>query len=205
MNLLEKAMRQKTLRASQTAIPHESALLETNRATPARSTRKPYLYWLSAALVLIALAVAISIRTPSNNIYPPVTSTKQTNRQFEFESKSPPRIDERQNIEAFVNSWARAWSAREADKYLSAYAPEFEPANGLTRAAWEKQRRHRLGKYKKIEITLSNLAVSVEKDVATAEFIQSFEADGFSETGLRKRLDLKQQGTRWMIVRETSS
>lgn len=113
-------------------------------------------------------------------------------------------IETRQAIASLVNDWAKAWAAKDADNYLSFYAPEFLPPRGLTRSAWEKQRRSRLGKYRQIEIALSDLTISLGEDKATAEFVQSFKADGFSETGLLKRLDLKLHGARWMIVKEIS-
>ena len=113
-------------------------------------------------------------------------------------------IEARQTIASLVSDWAKAWAAKDTDNYLSFYAPEFMPPHGLTRTAWEKQRRSRLSKYRKIEIALSDLTVSLAEDKATVEFVQSFKADGFSETGLLKRLDLKLHGARWMIVKEIS-
>lgn len=125
--------------------------------------------------------------------------------QFAAAPAAPGKVeDDRQNVAAFVDDWVRAWSGKDAGKYLSAYAPEFKPAHGMSRAAWEKQRRERLAKYKKIEIALANLTISAEKDTATVEFIQSFKADDYSESGVRKRLDLRLQDSRWVIVRETS-
>lgn len=107
-------------------------------------------------------------------------------------------------MKLFVDRWVKAWSEKDLDKYLAAYAPEFEPPDGLTRADWEKQRRKRLGKFHKIEIHLSDLTTVLNEETATVEFVQSFNADGFSETGLHKRLELRLQDHRWMIRKEIS-
>lgn len=112
--------------------------------------------------------------------------------------------DKQKAVLKHVDNWVKAWSDKDLDNYLAAYAPEFQPPGGLTRPEWEKQRRQRLGKYSKIEIRLSDMQIMTEGDTATVEFIQSFKADGFSETGLRKRLELRQQGNRWLTVKETT-
>jgi len=134
-----------------------------------------------------------SVATPAISSPPPVVAE---NRDKTIES--------RQKVAALVSDWAKAWAAKDADNYLSFYAPKFLPPSGLTRTAWEKQRRSRLSKYRKIEIALSDLTVSLGENTATAVFVQSFKADGFSETGLHKRLELKLLGARWMIVKEIS-
>jgi len=112
--------------------------------------------------------------------------------------------DSRRQLTLFVDGWIKAWSEKDLDNYLSAYAPEFEPPGGLTRSDWEKQRRKRLGKYHKIEIKLSELTAISKGATATVEFVQCFKADELSETGLHKRLELRLQGDRWMIVKEIS-
>jgi murein L,D-transpeptidase YafK len=119
-------------------------------------------------------------------------------------SKPNTEDDTRRQVKLFVDGWVKAWSEKDLDNYLSAYAPEFDPPGGLTRSDWEKQRRNRLGKYHKIEIKLSELTALSKGDAATVDFVQSFKADGFSETGLRKRLALRLQGGRWMITKEIS-
>jgi hypothetical protein len=59
-------------------------------------------------------------------------------------------------VESAVRNWAAAWQSREVGTYLSAYAADFKPEKG-SRAAWEKQRKARIGKAKDIKLTLSNI------------------------------------------------
>jgi len=121
-----------------------------------------------------------------------------------IDSEQARLIEEQRNITSSVKDWAKAWSDKNIDQYLVAYSPKFKPQDGLSRSAWVKQRKHRLAKYKWIEVTLSNLKVSVENETATAEFIQSFKSNKYSETGLLKRLELKKVNSRWLIVEEIS-
>ncbi|MBI5430459.1 MAG: nuclear transport factor 2 family protein [Nitrosomonadales bacterium] len=210
MNLLEKAMRQKAIRASRQN--GQAAETETPAASLPATRPLPVKLLLAGgagitlATAAIGMLLAPTDHAPANASPTQAMFAPKNIDQFATAPDTPVKGDEgRQNVATFVDGWVRAWSAKDVDKYLSAYAPEFKPAHGLSRPAWEKQRRERLAKYKKIEVALANLTIAAEKDTATVEFIQSFKADDFSESGLRKRLDLRLQDSRWVIVRETSS
>lgn len=113
--------------------------------------------------------------------------------------------DNQREVLAAVDAWVKAWSGKDVDNYLSAYAPTFQlPAGVATRSEWEKQRRKRISRYGNIDIKLSGLTVISHGDPAIVEFIQSFKTDVFSETGVRKRLELRRHDSRWMIEKEVS-
>ncbi|MDO8264713.1 MAG: hypothetical protein Q7T21_16040 [Gallionella sp.] len=217
MNLLEKAMRLKAQRLKAKLQPQAGRQSRSPSAiktpAPQKPSANPISPWLlitgGIGFVLGAAAIGILFNPVKSVIIPALPMQKAASPTDS--SQLPPVAasqnkanDGRQKVSAIVSDWAKAWAAKDADNYLSFYAPEFRPPHGLARSAWEKQRRNRLSRYRKIEIELSGLTVSLEKDTATVEFVQSFKADGFSETGLPKRLDLKLHGTRWMIVKETS-
>lgn len=44
---------------------------------------------------------------------------------------------------ATLQAWAQAWSAKQFDAYFATYARDFAPEGGLSRSAWEAQRRDR--------------------------------------------------------------
>ena len=102
-----------------------------------------------------------------------------------------------------VTQWAEAWSRRDLAAYLSSYAADFKPPQGMSRTDWEAQRKVKLGKYKSIAVTLKNVTVSVTgSDAASVTFAQDFKGDSFREMGTKKELRLKKIQDRWLIVSE---
>ena len=58
------------------------------------------------------------------------------------EKKPPaPAADPAAEVLKAVNAWAEAWSRKDADAYLAAYAKDFDPPGNQSRADWEKSRR----------------------------------------------------------------
>jgi tetratricopeptide (TPR) repeat protein len=105
-------------------------------------------------------------------------------------------------IEAAITRWAEAWSARDVDGYLAVYARDFA-ASGMTREAWEAQRRERITAPKSIEVKISDLKIEQQGDTASATFRQVYRSDRLSSTAT-KTLKLAQQNGEWRIVGETS-
>ena len=107
------------------------------------------------------------------------------------------------DVEAAVHAWATAWSAKDVPAYLAAYGKEFDPPGKQSRKAWEEERRSRILGKSKITVRLSDLAVHVTGNKATARFKQAYSADSLNVTS-RKTLDLQKVGDRWAIVREST-
>jgi ketosteroid isomerase-like protein len=106
-------------------------------------------------------------------------------------------------IEAAIANWADAWSRRDVEGYLAAYSSDFT-GGGMTRAAWEAQRRARITAPKSIEVGISDLKIEQQDgDTATATFRQSYRSDRLSSTAT-KTLKLALQNGQWRIVGETS-
>ncbi len=106
------------------------------------------------------------------------------------------------DVEAAITRWAQAWSRRDVDAYLAAYASDYS-AEGLSRTAWEAQRRARITAPKRIEVKVSDVKVTQQDDNATATFRQAYRSDRFSST-VTKTLKLALQNGQWRIVDETS-
>ena len=100
-------------------------------------------------------------------------------------------------------SWARAWSSKDMQAYLGAYAPEFTPTGGQSRRSWESSRRARIEPRKNIQVSINNLTVKVEGDQASARFHQTYRSDQINVSS-RKVLDMVRHGERWLIVREST-
>ena len=108
-----------------------------------------------------------------------------------------------QAVTAAVQAWASAWAAKDMKAYLGAYDKSFDPPGNQNRSAWEKEREARIVGKSKISVKLSDIAVSVKGDKATARFRQAYSADALNVTS-RKTLDLVHNNGRWTIVREST-
>ncbi|MDK9703944.1 MAG: TolC family outer membrane protein [Sulfuritalea sp.] len=101
-----------------------------------------------------------------------------------------------------VKAWAAAWSAKAYAAYTGFYAPSFVPADGSSRASWEKQRAQRLAKPDRVQVEVRNFRLNeVAKDVFIAEFEQRYSSDSYSDTTI-KALRWVKLGGEWLIERE---
>jgi tetratricopeptide (TPR) repeat protein len=106
-----------------------------------------------------------------------------------------------QDINAAVQKWASAWSAKNTGEYFSAYGKDFDAPGG--RKTWEEERKKRIVGKNKISVKLSNMSISVTGNTAKARFKQDYNADSLSVSST-KTLNLVKAGDRWVIVKETS-
>ena len=102
-----------------------------------------------------------------------------------------------------VNNWARSWSSKDVDGYLSFYAPDYSPPE-LTRAAWITQRKSRISGPQSIQVDVYNLQVIMHGDEhAQATFTQKYTSDTYSDS-VNKTLLFRKSNDRWLIVQEKS-
>jgi len=100
-----------------------------------------------------------------------------------------------------LHNWADAWASKHVGSYLGFYAKGFKPPQGLTRSAWEKQRRERIEAAKKIDVKLSNFKIKLDGDMATVRLVQRYRSDRMdSSTG--KTFQLERVGGHWLIREE---
>lgn len=104
-------------------------------------------------------------------------------------------------IRAAVMAWAKAWSRKDVDDYLQAYASSFVPPEGQSRSKWEAERKLRIVSKKSISVEVRQLKVTVEDKTATVQFQQIYNSDNFTGNS-RKTLEMVRQGERWLIARE---
>ena len=108
-------------------------------------------------------------------------------------------------VSATVDSWATAWSSKDAEKYISFYGKEFTPPKKLSRKAWEAQRKVRLAKPRYIKIKISQLDISMlGDDHARAKFRQGYQSDTYRDE-VNKTLILKKAADSWLITQEQSN
>ena len=105
-------------------------------------------------------------------------------------------------IEIAITHWAQAWSAKDVDAYLAAYASDFT-AGGMSRSKWEEQRRARITGPKTIEVKISDLKIDQQGDTASATIRQAYRSDRHRSTAT-KTLGLALQNGQWRIVKESA-
>ena len=106
-------------------------------------------------------------------------------------------------VKAAVQAWAKAWSARDVPAYLGFYAATFETPDGLSRGAWESQRRERISRQSKISVDVTIRSVKIKGNEATAVFRQKYRADTVNSDNT-KTLKLVRAGDKWLIQSEKS-
>ena len=171
------------------AAPAPAAVVATQRPTPAAAAPAPAAPTpapAAAAAPAPAAAPAAAAPAPTPAPAPAAASDAST-----------------QAVTAAVQAWAAAWAAKDMKAYLGAYDKSFDPPGNQNRAAWEKERESRIVGKSKISVKLSDIAVSVQGDKATARFRQAYSADALNVTS-RKTLDLVNSNGRWAIVREST-
>ena len=108
---------------------------------------------------------------------------------------------EREAVLSAVQSWAKAWSARDVQAYLAHYAPDFDPAGGISRKAWVEERQQRIAGKGRIKVDIDKPQVTAEGNSAVVHFRQSYVSDRLSATS-HKTLELERQRGKWLIKQE---
>jgi tetratricopeptide (TPR) repeat protein len=109
--------------------------------------------------------------------------------------------DDKAQVTAAVEGWAKAWSSKDVKGYLGYYAPGFEVPGGESRAAWEKQRAERIARPKSIEVEAKVLKAQVNGNEATVTIRQVYRSDSLKSSST-KTLKLVKSGDRWLIKQE---
>ena len=98
--------------------------------------------------------------------------------------------------------WSEAWGQRNEEAYIAAYAQDFVPQGGGTRADWEKRRRLLLGLAKNIELKIESPSVEMAPDgSALVTLNQHYRSDSFRDAVV-KQIRMAQRDGRWLIVEE---
>jgi tetratricopeptide (TPR) repeat protein len=166
----------------------------------------------TASIQVAALAAPTSTAPVTAKPVPTVTaspvaasttsaSTPTTVKAKEVVSESGNHNDE---VLKTLQSWAKAWSARNANSYLALYAKNFQTPNNETRSSWQQQRRERISKPQPIVVTVSNAKVKLlDENHASVSFIQSYHSGSLNST-THKTLVMAKNSGQWQIQAEQS-
>jgi len=137
------------------------------------------------------------------NVAPPPSKSSEATVAASVQSvpSSVPSPSASGDVSSAVRAWATAWSSRDSNAYLAAYSADFELPKGVTRAKWEAERRSRIDGRSFISVTLDDIVMSVNGDVAIVRFRQNYKSDSLSTSG-RKTLTLIKSNGKWLIKQE---
>ncbi|WP_019140497.1 L,D-transpeptidase Cds6 family protein [Noviherbaspirillum massiliense] len=113
----------------------------------------------------------------------------------------PESNPEQDDVLAVVHGWAKAWSSQDVKSYLAFYGNDFQTPKGLSRKAWEQERRARIAGKDRISVKVESPQVTFKGDTATVRFRQAYVSDRLT-ANTRKTLVLAKQGGRWKIKQE---
>ena len=103
-----------------------------------------------------------------------------------------------------LQAWSKAWSGRNVQAYLDAYAPDFNPADAATRSAWAEKRKASILRPREISLDISDIKLSVRDERrASTTFRQAYRSENYSDV-VQKTLDWQLKNGHWLIVGETS-
>lgn len=103
---------------------------------------------------------------------------------------------------AALQEWAKAWSEKDVDAYLAAYVPDYTPPQGGTHQQWRLQRKQRLSKPGKIEVTLEEAEVRKQGEKRLqVSLLQRYRSDNYRDS-TRKGFVLLLQSGAWKIAQE---
>ncbi len=106
-----------------------------------------------------------------------------------------------QQIRQAVLDWADAWTRKDLDRYLAAYAPDYRDGKP-SHQAWVDWRRQRILRPGEIRVSISDIRLRHhDPKKARVDFVQAYRSPRYRDRVV-KRLDLARIGGSWRIVRE---
>jgi NodT family efflux transporter outer membrane factor (OMF) lipoprotein len=89
--------------------------------------------------------------------------------------------------ERLIELWRKDWSGKNAEAYLSHYDIGFRPEKDKDRAAWEINRRKRIGEAESIKVRVKKLQIQLQGErMAIARFVESLQVGNYKKTSYKK-------------------
>lgn len=99
-----------------------------------------------------------------------------------------------------VTKWLTSWRSGDMETYRNCYASDFK-SREMDLDAWISHKSDVRRNSKNIKISIDNLQISANEDMATAVFTQHYSSSKLNSKG-KKTLELKKTDDGWKIYRE---
>ena len=141
--------------------------------------------------------------TPKKQSEPAVKVVKAPEPEVaEAVAKVEPKVSDEQQVKIALDNWVKAWSNRNAVKYVSFYTSTYHPV-GKPRNEWVAGRRWNFKSKKFIKVNIDQLKLRKAGGTYIAKFRQSYQSDLYKDKVL-KELNLTKQNGSWKISQETT-
>jgi murein L,D-transpeptidase YafK len=112
------------------------------------------------------------------------------------------RDEDTKAVEMRTREWADAWKARNLERYMSFYSPEFVNADKNLKA-WHEYKRAVFGTYKEMKIEFDTVRVITHPKYALSVMNQDFRGDNrFVSIGRKMLYWMRGSDGNWYITRE---
>lgn len=120
----------------------------------------------------------------------------------------------KKDIADMIDLWLKAWMAKDMQRYLSFYAPDFDAersnysasynSKSMARASWLAYRKRFVTKPGDVSVTASNIRVEMKSEnLAELHFNQDYRSNDYNDK-VEKVLQVVKKDGRWLINRESS-
>lgn len=134
----------------------------------------------------------------------PAVAEKQPQPQAQAQPQAEATLDTDTStaVSGALVVWSRAWSNKDLPVYFAAYADDFTPEGGISRTAWQAQRKERILKPARIKVEARDAQFARASDGRVrVNFTQQYESDTFTDS-VAKVMEMKLVNGAWKIVRE---
>jgi len=105
-----------------------------------------------------------------------------------------------EDVGKLVNKWLASWKSGDMKAFRSCYASDFQ-SKGKNLDTWVSYKANVYQKSKNIDISIDNLQISADGNIATATFTQNYSSSILKDSGT-KTLELRKINDEWSIYRE---
>jgi len=141
-------------------------------------------------------------KKPEPTAAKPAAKTAEPATKPVTKAPAKPAARNPEDVVKVVNQWARAWSDNDVARYLGYYAPDFETPKGMTREAWEAERKARIAKPREIEVSVNAPKVVFRDNGRVAVTFRQNYVSGALKIASTKTLVMVRTGDRWLIQQE---
>ena len=167
-------------------------LMTTNVRGPAQVAAKP-----AETTKPVVVASAPAVTTPA--VTAPIKAVESPKPVVAQKPSAPTASSA--DVAKALNSWANAWSNKDVSAYLGHYAHDFQTPGGLSRSAWELERKQRITKPGAIQVSIEKLDIKLAGDSATATFRQNYRSASLKVSSTKSVTMVLRDG-KWLIKHE---